>query len=71
MHYDLTYFIKQGNAYQRFEDYQCQTYFSLDTIEKELRSAGFGVLELSDDYTELPCGQQTERIVITAKKENH
>lgn len=68
MHYDLTYFENNGEHYNRFEDYQRQTYFSCDQITEILENLGYKILALEDDYSNSSVGEKTERIVLTAQK---
>ena len=70
MYYDLTYFIlNEQGSYNRFEDHQSQTYHSPEFIMKQLAEHGFSVLSAEEDYTSCPLSETTQRIVITAKKE--
>lgn len=68
MHYDLTYFENNGKHYDRFEDYQRQTYFSCDQITEILEGLGYKILALEDNYSNSSIGEKTERIVLTAQK---
>ena len=68
MHYDLTYFVKSGDKYKRFEDYQRQVYYVPEKILGLLEQCGFDILSLEDDYEEKALSEQTDRIVLTAQK---
>lgn len=68
MYYDLTYFVRDDNRYVRLEDHQQQTYYSLQDILDLLKKYNFSVLSVTDDYTDQPLNDKTQRIVITAKK---
>ena len=68
MYYDLTYFARQGDKYQRFEDHQMQTYFDVGLIKDILEKQGFEILSLEDDYFERCVTSDTQRYVLTARK---
>ncbi len=68
MYYDLTYFKKMEDQYKRFDEYQKQTYFSIQQVTEILVNLGYDVLSLEDDYTNSAVDEQTDRIVITAQK---
>lgn len=68
MYYDLTYFVQKDTLYERREEHQMQTYYSLDFIINVVSSNGFEILSLEDDYDELPISDETQRIVLTAQK---
>ncbi len=68
MYYDLTYFQNMGDHYRRFQEYQKQTYFSIEQITEILENLGYTILSLEDDYTEKAIDEQTQRIVLTAQK---
>ena len=68
MYYDLTYFVLEGDKYIRLEDHQQQTYYPLQDILDLLKKYNLNVLNITDDYTDQPLNEKTQRIVITAKK---
>ena len=68
MHYDLTYFVRDGNRYRRLNEYQRQTYFTVEQIVLSLEKYGFKILSMQDDYTDSSVTNGTERIVLTAQK---
>lgn len=68
MFYDLTYFVRDGAHYERFEDHQMQTYFSPEEVEGWLRDFGFEILKIEDDYSACPVNEKTQRRVVTARK---
>ena len=72
MYFDLTYFIQNDSgSYDRAEDHQEQTYFSVNEVTGLLSENGFSVIEIEDDYECCPQGEQTQRIVITAQKRSN
>lgn len=68
MHYDLTYFVREGKRYNRYDEYQKQTFYPVDQIERLLGKYNFEILSLENDYESSPINEQTERYVLTARK---
>ena len=68
MHYDLTYFINDGDRYKRLDEYQRQTYFTPEFIADALEKHNFKILSMQDDYNDRSVTNETERIVLTAQK---
>jgi len=68
MHYDLTYFVRDGKHYDRYDEYQKQTFYTVDQIKKLLDKSDFEILSLENDYDSSPILEQTERYVLTARK---
>lgn len=66
--HDLTFFVREGWMFERFEETHEQRTFPVDVYENWLAQAGFTVESVTADFTgELP-GPESERIFFRAKK---
>lgn len=69
MYYDLTYFVREGDLYRRYEDHQAQRFYSEESVYDMLHKNGFSVVAKCDDYcSKTPIQGETERIVLVAQK---
>lgn len=65
--YDLTLFIREnGDLYRKYEEIHYQRAYSVETIGRLLREAGFSGVEAYDAYTKNPVRPDSERISIFA-----
>ena len=59
----LTFFVKKGDLYERFEEEHLERAYTEKELEKELEKANLEVLAKFDGYTENDVQANTERIV--------
>ena len=64
----LTFFVKKGDLYERFEEEHIERAYTEKELEKELEKANLEVLAKFDGYTENDVQANTERIVYVIKK---
>lgn len=64
----LTFFIKEGKLYRRFDEVHSEKAYSEKAIEDELKNCGFDILEKRSNYTDNPVKKDTERIVYVVRK---
>ncbi|WP_195515091.1 class I SAM-dependent DNA methyltransferase [Paraclostridium bifermentans] len=64
----LTFFVKKGDLYERFEEEHLERAYTEKELEKELEKANLEVLAKFDGYTENDVQANTERIVYLIKK---
>lgn len=72
--YDITMFLSKEDGredcYARYLETHVQYLHAQDFIRNELRQAGFGSIELTDNYGEARVHEESLRIVFKALKEN-
>ena len=64
----LTFFVKKGELYERFEEEHLERAYTEEQLEKELEKANLEVIAKFDGYTENYVQANTERIVYVVKK---
>lgn len=64
----LTFFVKKGELYERFEEEHLERAYTEQELEKELESANLEVIAKFDGYTKNYVQANTERIVYVIKK---
>jgi len=64
----LTFFVKKGNMYERFEENHFERAYSEKFIEKTLKDIGFKIIGKYEDYTKEMVKENSERIVYVVKK---
>lgn len=64
----LTFFIKQGELYERFEEEQFERAYTEEEIENTLKKCGFKLLGKYDGYNETSVKPKSERILYVAGK---
>ncbi|MGL4873306.1 MAG: class I SAM-dependent DNA methyltransferase [Clostridium sp.] len=64
----LTFFIKDGELYERFEEEHFERAYKEEEIECLLQKANLKVLEKWDGYTENKVKEDSERILYVVKK---
>ena len=65
---ELTFFVKEGNYYRRFEEYHRERAYEEKELENIISSIGFKILGKRDDYSEASVMPKSERIVYILKK---
>lgn len=63
----LTFFIKEGELYSRFDEAHTERAYSDDEITKALENNGFSVIERLDNFTDNPAKENSERIMYVCK----
>ena len=66
----LTFFVKRGELYERFEEEHLERAYTEEFIEENLKKVGFNLIGKFDGYTNLSVSNNTERIVYVVKKMN-
>ena len=64
----LTFFVKKGELYERFEEEHLERAYTEKELENELEKANLEVIAKFDGYTESYVQANTERIVYVIKK---
>ena len=64
----LTFFVKKGELYERFEEEHLERAYTEHELEEQLEKANLEVLAKFDGYTENYVQANTERIVYVIKK---
>lgn len=64
----LTFFIKDGELYRRFDEEHKEKAYKADIIEKILNKSGFEILKKLDNYEDENIKENTERISYVLKK---
>ena len=64
----LTFFIKDGDLYERFEEEHFERAYKEEDIEKNLEKCGLHILGKYDGYTENSVTDSSERILYVVKK---
>lgn len=59
---NLIFFVKQQNAYKRFDEEHCERAYTEQEIEINLSKAGLKLLKKMDNYTGKSIDEKTERI---------
>jgi ubiquinone/menaquinone biosynthesis C-methylase UbiE len=64
----LTFFLKEGDHYHRYDELHMQKIFEVSEVEKELERAGFKLLSAFDAFTFRKWGRDSDRINFVARK---
>ncbi|MGV3025548.1 class I SAM-dependent DNA methyltransferase [Clostridium thermobutyricum] len=64
----LTFFIKEGELYERFEEEHYERAYKEEEIENYLKMANLSVLEKWDGYSNEDVNEYSERILYVVKK---
>lgn len=67
---NLTFFIKHGQVYERFDETHLERAYKERYIEEILQAIGFKIEGKFDNYTENPVKDDSERIVYIVRKNN-
>ncbi len=67
---DLDFFIKEENGenFERYSESFSEFSYDTDDILNILNDSGFEILQISDDYSDSPVNDKTERAVFVARK---
>ncbi|WP_291582786.1 class I SAM-dependent DNA methyltransferase [Clostridium sp. UBA6640] len=64
----LTFFVREGQVYRRFDEEHCERAYSEDDIEDIFKSLGFKLEKKLDCYDNIPVSKETERITYVLRK---
>ena len=64
----LTFFIKKGELYERFEEEHFERAYREEEIETSLKACGFNLLGKYNGYEDEPVKEDSERIFYIAGK---
>ncbi|GAB4073379.1 class I SAM-dependent methyltransferase [Barrientosiimonas marina] len=70
MYHDLTFFVRDQEQFNRFDEWHHQRTFSIDFYNQALKQAGFDIQSVSADFSLHPNDHENEaeRLFITAVK---
>lgn len=63
----LTFFVKEGESYTRFDEVHTERAYSDEEIVKALEKNGFSVIEKLDDFTGDQAKENSERVMYVCK----
>ena len=64
----LTFFIREGELFRRYEEVHHQRIYEVDTVNNLLKAAGYKPLSAFDMYTFNRWTRTSDRINFTAQK---
>lgn len=64
----LTFFVKEGQVYKRFDEEHCERAYSEKCIEETFKKTGFKLEKKLDCYDNIPVSGKTERITYVLRK---
>lgn len=64
----LTFFVKNGELYEKFEEEHLEKAYKEEEIERYLKEVGFNIISKTDGYSKEEVRTNSERIVYTVKK---
>lgn len=64
----ITFFVKEGKLYKRFDEKHVQYMHRVDKLEQLLKDVGFKGVEIFDDYNLSPFTDKSMRSVFVVKK---
>lgn len=64
----LTFFVKQGSLYERFEEEHYERAYTEEYLESVLKLCGFDIVSKFDGYSNNKVESQSERILYVVKK---
>jgi SAM-dependent methyltransferase len=67
--FDLTFFVKEGQYYRRFEETHYERSYGTDELSRMLRSAGLAVQGIYDAFAFKKPGPKSERIFFVCAKQ--
>lgn len=65
---NLTFFVKEGQVYRRFDERHLERAYKEEYIESILKEIGFKILKKMDNYEEKIVSENTERICYVLQK---
>lgn len=66
--FDLTFFVRSGMSYNRFDESHYEKAYNIEELEGYLSAAGLMVLDITDGMSFKKVKSTSERIVFTCKK---
>jgi len=66
--HELTFFVREGSHYKRFEEVHQQRGYKADEIENWLQKAGFENITCTADFTDEPPQETSQRLFFAAVK---
>ncbi len=66
--FELNFFVKDGENYKRFDEYQSEKVYKEKELREYAKSAGLEVLGVFDGYSFNEADENTERLVFVLKK---
>ena len=64
----LTFFVKEGELYRRFDEEHSERAYKMEYIEAVLKKTGFIIVNKLDNYKDNNIAENTERIAYVLKK---
>jgi hypothetical protein len=64
----LTFFLKNGEEYKRFDECHTEKAYMEAEVEELLISTGFNIVEKMDNYNDEKVTNKTERITYVVRK---
>lgn len=64
----LTFFVKNGDMYERFEEEHYERAYTEDELEVIIQECGFSIINKSEGYDEKEVNEESERILYILKK---
>ncbi|WP_291568992.1 MULTISPECIES: class I SAM-dependent DNA methyltransferase [unclassified Clostridium] len=64
----LTFFVREGQVYKRFDEEHCERAYSEEDIEDIFKKLGFKLEKKLDCYDNIPVSEKTERITYVLRK---
>lgn len=64
----LTFFVKEGQVYRRFDEQHSERAYSEEYVENILKEVGFEIIKKIDNYEEKAVSDHTERICYVVSK---
>ncbi len=65
---NLTFFVKEGQVYKRFDEHHSERAYKEEYIEELLEEIGFKVVKKMDNYEDKVVNESTERICYVVNK---
>ena len=65
---NLTFFVKEGNSYRRFDEEHCERAYKLEFLESLIEKCGFKILDRLNNYKHISVDTKSERIVLVLGK---
>lgn len=63
----LTFFVKEGDLYSRFDEVHTERVYSDAEITEALIKNGFSIIEKLDNFTDSPAKENSERVMYVCK----
>lgn len=66
--FDITFFVKEGELYRRYEEYHEERAYSINEIESALKEAGLELINKHHEFTLSNPKTKSERVFFVCKK---